>query len=175
MMKRTIIFVLGLIILPINLVDYSSAEKDAIAEMILAERAIKLEFERQVTCLAKNIFYEAGSEPYEGKLAVATVTMNRVDHKQFPDNVCDVVYQSNPRGCQFSWTCGAKGKFHEATYEKSYAVALQVLTEDLRLSKLRKALYFHNTTIDPEWTFATPIHQIGNHIFYEPRRNNTSS
>ena len=34
---------------------------------------------RQLECLANNIYWEAASEPFEGKVAVAQVTMNRVE------------------------------------------------------------------------------------------------
>ena len=35
--------------------------------------------ELQLECLAKNIYYEAGGEPFEGKVAVAQVTLNRAE------------------------------------------------------------------------------------------------
>lgn len=47
----------------------------------------------QLMCLAKNIYYEAGLEGREGMIAVAQVTLNRTEHEQFPDTVCDVVNQ----------------------------------------------------------------------------------
>ena len=31
----------------------------------------------QLNCLTRNIYYEAGHEPFEGKVAVAQVTLNR--------------------------------------------------------------------------------------------------
>lgn len=125
--------------------------------------------EREVACLAKNIFYEAPQEQYEGKVAVATVTMNRVRHRQFPKSICGVVFQRNSRGCQFSWTCGPKAPFDSTTYQASYDIAVQVLTNNLRVIRLKNALYFHNTQVSPNWEFATPITQIGNHIFYAPK------
>jgi len=33
---------------------------------------------QQLECLTRNIYWEAASEPFEGKVAVAQVTMNRV-------------------------------------------------------------------------------------------------
>jgi spore germination cell wall hydrolase CwlJ-like protein len=175
MIKKVIVFVFILLVLPISIIEYHETEKKVVNEIISTERTLRLEFEKQVTCLAKNIFYEAGSESYEGKLAVATVTMNRVNHRQFPNTVCGVVYQSNPRGCQFSWTCGPKAKFNENSYQQAHEIAEQVLTKHIRLNKLKKAIYFHNTSIEPNWDFAEPIQQIGNHIFYEPRRNNPTT
>ena len=49
--------------------------------------------DRDVDCLARNIFYEAGSESTEGKVAVAMVTINRVQDPRYPQNVCGVVRQ----------------------------------------------------------------------------------
>ena len=79
------------------------------------------EYQKQVTCMAKNIFYEAAIESTAGKLAVAHVTLNRVDSKWFPNTVCEVVYDglhyTHSSGkkmpvrdrCQFSWYCDGKG------------------------------------------------------------------
>lgn len=44
--------------------------------------------------LANLIYCEAGGEPYEGKVAVGSVVMNRVLSDQFPDTVVGVIYQS---------------------------------------------------------------------------------
>jgi spore germination cell wall hydrolase CwlJ-like protein len=48
---------------------------------------------RDVECLARNIFYEAGSEPLEGKVAVGMVTLNRAQDTRYPQSVCGVVRQ----------------------------------------------------------------------------------
>jgi spore germination cell wall hydrolase CwlJ-like protein len=129
-------------------------------------KPFKVISEKELTCLAKNIFYEAPVESYEGKLAVATVTMNRVRTRGFPKTVCGVVYEKNSRGCQFSWTCGPKTKFNPKLYAEANTVAMQVLTRGARLVSIKNALYFHNTSVKPNWGFARPIKQIGNHIFY---------
>lgn len=46
---------------------------------------------RDVTCLAKNIYYEAGNEPEEGKAAVGIVTVNRVKTGRTGTSICQVV------------------------------------------------------------------------------------
>ena len=48
---------------------------------------------KDIDCLAKNIYYEAGSEPEEGKVAVAMVTINRVRDGRFGRSICSVVSQ----------------------------------------------------------------------------------
>lgn len=151
---------LALVIVMVLLVPTSSGVKK-LPEI----KALSISQE-DLTCLAKNIYYEAPAEPYLGKLAVATVTMNRVRHPSFPKTVCGVVYQRNNRGCQFSWTCGPKARFNQKLYNQSLDVARDVLTNNTNVTSLENALYFHNTKIQPNWTFARKIVQIGNHIFY---------
>jgi hypothetical protein len=52
---------------------------------IIQPRFIQLtpEAQRQVSCLASNIYFEARSEPKTGQIAVAFVTLNRVDSPNF--------------------------------------------------------------------------------------------
>ena len=50
---------------------------------------------KQLECLARNIYYEAKGEPFEGKVAVAQVTINRMESGLFPNDLCKVVYQKN--------------------------------------------------------------------------------
>ena len=47
--------------------------------------------DRDVECMARNIFYEAGGESTEGKIAVGVVTLNRTQDGRFGKTVCDVV------------------------------------------------------------------------------------
>ena len=129
--------------------------------------------DRQLDCLAKNIYHEAKGEPFEGKVAVAQVTINRSTSGQFPSDICKVVYQKNVVYdkvlCQFSWYCEqatvAKPK-NTAAYKECQIVARQVLLEEFRLPSLNKALYFHATHINPGWK-KEKVATIGNHVFYK--------
>ena len=47
--------------------------------------------DRDLDCLARNIYYESGSEPTEGKIAVAIVTLNRAQDPRFGHSICEVV------------------------------------------------------------------------------------
>ena len=49
--------------------------------------------DKDVECLARNIFYESGAEPTEGKIAVGMVTVNRAQDPRFGKSVCEVVKQ----------------------------------------------------------------------------------
>ena len=128
---------------------------------------------KQLDCLTKNIYWEAATEPFEGKVAVAQVTMNRVDSGRFGNDVCGVVYQkTNYFGkiiCQFSWACETTHRVkpvYPALYKESEEVAKKVLLENFRLSTMRDALYYHADYINPNWG-KKKINQIGRHIFYK--------
>ena len=127
----------------------------------------------QLDCLARNIYHEAGSEPFEGKVAVAQVTINRTESSSFPSDICKVVYQKNvvyeKVFCQFSWYCenpnGALKPMNGPMYTESMEVAKKVLLEGFRLPDLKNALYFHGDYINPGWG-KKPVAKIGHHIFY---------
>jgi len=131
--------------------------------------------DRTLDCLAMNIYKEAGNESFEGKVAVAQVTLNRVDHPQFPSDVCKVVYQKNVFMervvCQFSWYCIGVEKSipTNASYKESYNVAKKVLLEGFRLDSLEDAIYYHAVYVQPNWPYEK-ITTIGNHIFYRTRK-----
>jgi spore germination cell wall hydrolase CwlJ-like protein len=131
--------------------------------------------EKQLDCLAINIYREAGYEPFEGKVAVAQVVMNRVKNGGFGNDVCGVVYQKNvimdKIVCQFSWYCDSTHRnrpINKDAYNESYEVAKKVLLEDFRLSVLKDALYYHANYVNPRWNL-DKIGSIGNHIFYKPK------
>jgi spore germination cell wall hydrolase CwlJ-like protein len=126
----------------------------------------------QLDCLARNIYHEAGSEPFEGKVAVAQVTINRAESGDFPSDICGVVYQKNVVYqkvlCQFSWYCqgpSAMKPMNGPMYTESMEVAKKVLLEGFRLPNLKNALYFHGDYIQPGWN-KKPVAKIGRHIFY---------
>ena len=127
----------------------------------------------QLDCLARNIYYEAGYEPFEGKVAVAQVTINRAESGQFPSDICRVVYQKNivyeKVLCQFSWYCETatmRKPMNGPVYTESMEVAKKVLLEGFRLPSIKDALYFHGDYINPGWK-RERVAKIGRHIFYK--------
>lgn len=162
------VFVLSIITkVSVNKIEYFKNTKVNVSTITVSER------ERQLECLSKNIYYEAGSEPFEGKVAVAQVTLNRVESGKFPSDVCKVVYQKNVFMervvCQFSWYCENAGKMkpvHGPNYTESVAAAKKVLLEDFRLDGLKEALYYHADYVNPGWK-KEKVAKIGRHIFYK--------
>jgi len=128
---------------------------------------------KQLECLTRNIYWEAATEPFEGKVAVAQVTMNRVEDGRFGKDVCGVVYQKNVIYekiiCQFSWVCETNHKVravHRPAWQESEEVAKKVLLENFRLPGLQDAMFYHATYISPGWK-REKIQTIGRHIFYK--------
>ena len=123
---------------------------------------------RDVDCLAKNIYFEAGSETRVGKIAVAEVTMNRVKSRQFPRTVCGVVYQKTKGTCQFSWVCQENKTIRSrSAWRESLQIAENILISNRKYGIIGTAKYFHADYVEPSWASKKVlVKQIGNHLFY---------
>lgn len=139
-------------------------------------KAAKASTNKQLACLARNVYYEAGNESFKGQLAVAQVTVNRMRSGKFPNDICKVVSQSktvgNQRVCQFSWYCDPtrnKNLIISKT-NSAYIAAKQVLLEGRRLSTITWDTFFfhrHDIEVNPVWPRKF-VAQIGDHVFYRP-------
>lgn len=106
--------------------------------------------------LAVLIYCEAGGEPYEGKVAVGAVVINRMLSSVYPDTLTGVIYQNKQfspvYSGRFAYYCSI-GKTNQDCYNAADAAMSGV-------SNVGNCLHFR-----------TPIPgltgiQIGNHIFY---------
>lgn len=132
--------------------------------------------QRQVNCLAENIYFEAGHEPLEGKKAVAFVTINRVLSGNYAPTICDVVYQKIGKICQFSWYCDTKFTNRRLTikdtnlYNEIRDLAVHVVLNYERLEDVTYgSTYYHADYVKPNWKKLDKVEQIGRHIFYKWR------
>lgn len=129
---------------------------------------------KQVACMAKNIFYEAGGETLPGQAAVARVVMNRVNHG-FAETPCKVIYQKTLINenvvCQFSWVCEDKSEPNKesARYKQAEMVAYQTMMGMYKDVVPKTTLFFHSINIDPAWPYKQ-VAKIGNHIFYSKQK-----
>ena len=131
--------------------------------------------ETALMCLALNIYFEARSEPIEGQIAIAEVTLNRVASTNYPNDVCSVVLQDNKDGCQFSWWCDGKSdqpREHNSL-RTSKALAELMLKEGHHITVIgNEATHYHSNDVHPYW--ANNLHKIrriGKHIFYKKKDN----
>lgn len=114
--------------------------------------------EEEKALLARLVHAEAKGEPYVGKVAVANVVINRVEHEQFPDTVKEVIYQKN------AFQPVQNETIHEAADSEAY----NAVTEALVLNKHKdQSLYFYNPdTATDEWIRSRDVTKvIGNHVF----------
>ena len=129
--------------------------------------------QREIKCLALNIFHEARSESHEGQFAVASVTLNRLESKHYPDTVCDVVYEKRWDRIreryvgQFSWTeLKQPPPLKSAAWKKAWEIA-KAAYYNKEETQLNGALFYHATYVKPSWaSHKKPIAKIDNHIFY---------
>ncbi len=140
-------------------------QKEAIVERYKKLKEQREYFLRQVRCLADNIYYEAGFEPYQGQLAVAQVVLNRIKSHDYPHTVCGVVYQPY----QFTWTLHKQPRKNWRVYRKVYRLAENVLVRRVRSPIIgRDVLFYHAVYDNPSWAQnVTPVAEIGNHVFYK--------
>jgi spore germination cell wall hydrolase CwlJ-like protein len=128
--------------------------------------------QKDINCLAENVYYEARGESDDGKKAVAEVTTNRASTPGFPNTVCGVVHQKTDRTCQFSWVCQRHRPpidKKDQTWVESKNIATDVLLFDDNpgIMKKKTALFYHADYVKPGWARHMKfIKRIGGHLFY---------
>lgn len=135
---------------------------DAVMSGLLAEHK----------CLSEVLYYEARGEGAGGQKAVAEVVFHRMNHGNFGNSICAVVYEGKDKpGCQFSFTCNAailKRAKQPEEWRQAELMAAQILTGQVALkNSTGGALNYHAITVAPDWAETMDkTTQIGNHIFY---------
>ena len=159
-----------------------------ILDYVTADDLLIAEIEKQLTCMAKNIFFEAAVESTAGRLAVAQVTLNRVKSHRFPNSVCEVVYEGlhyttasgkqipKRNRCQFSWYCDGKSDDPREgrLWTEAQDLAKHVFRYEEELLDITDgATFYHATYIDtPYWANTSKVTtSIDQHIFYRPAGN----
>ena len=135
--------------------------------------------QKEVKCLADNIYFEAGFEPNDGKVAVALVTLNRVNDPRYPKDICGVVKQKakiesigdKRVACQFSWYCDSGKRItNTEAYQEARKIALYVYANYENIKDFTNgALFYHADYVNPRWRNLTVTTQIGRHIFYKEK------
>ncbi|AQX55064.1 cell wall hydrolase [Priestia flexa] len=108
--------------------------------------------------LARIIHAEAKGEPYAGKVAVATVILNRVDDDAFPNSIREVIYQ--------------KGQFEPVSNgeinKPADAEAKKAVNEALALhgGGSGSLFFFNPSKTDNQWLRQKEVTTtIGDHVF----------
>lgn len=173
---RAIRILLPIIILSLGAFFYFNytPPEDKLLEIKYSE--LTKESQKQVDCLADNIYHEAAHEPEDGKVAVALVTLNRLQDPRFPKDICGVVKQKVKSTCQFSWFCmkrkPAITEQAKELYERAREVAVHVYVNYEKLPDITGgALFYHADYVNPRWKLEKTT-VIGRHIFYKEKDGN---
>lgn len=108
--------------------------------------------------LAQTVCGEARGEPYEGKVAVAAVILNRTLDNRFPDSVAGVVYQTH------AFESVSNGEIYKNTTEECFKAARAALAG---WDPSNGAIYFFapaKTSNSFIWS-RQQVRTIGKHIF----------
>lgn len=120
--------------------------------------------EDDVNLMAKIVYAESKGEPFEGKVAVASVILNRVLSPKFPDSVNEVVFQPN------AFSCVIDGEISVIPTEECYNAVYEAIRGN---DPTNEALFFYNPSIatcswmdDVEKSDSMPI---GQHLFFKTK------
>ncbi len=132
--------------------------------------------EKEINCLAENIYYESESESPFGKEAIADLTVMRYLDKMYPGTFCKVVYDKK-HGVQFSWVTMNKPAPKGAAWVESQRIAHKYYANrykpENRFFRGQRVLFHHATWLPEKATKwfrehpeLLPVMVIGNHVFY---------
>lgn len=116
--------------------------------------------EKEIKKLAKIIHGEARGEPFKGKVAVASVVLNRVHHEDFPNNIKGVIFESG------AFTAVADKQYYLKPNGEAYKAAYSAI-QGWDPSE-GATYYFNPVTATSDWIWTRDqIKKIGKHIFAE--------
>ena len=136
-------------------------------------------------CMVEAIYYEAGNQPFVGKVAVAQVILNRVNSRYHPNTVCDVVHEGPisqwwwdnhgkvvpiKHKCQFSYYCDGKDEspYEGKSWTDSEHAAMITLTNTLLKDVTDGATHYHADYVSPWWAKKMiRTVTIENHLFFK--------
>jgi spore germination cell wall hydrolase CwlJ-like protein len=120
--------------------------------------------QRDLTCLAEAVYFEARGTGTTGESAVAHVVVNRARSPKFPNSVCGVVGD----GCQFSYRCDGRADVlaNASARARAFKVAQTVLGGAPDMTQ--GALFFHSARAAPgSWFSSRPrTGTFGGNVFY---------
>lgn len=136
-------------------------EKTDAIEVFNNEEKVLTVSRNDVDLMAKVVYAESNSEPYEGKVAVASVILNRLKNKDFPKSIEGVVKQ------RYAFSCVINGNVEANPDKTCYNAVFDALKGS---DPTTNALYFYNPKIARSgWMFTVKkynIRNIGNHVFF---------
>jgi N-acetylmuramoyl-L-alanine amidase len=117
-----------------------------------------------IDLMAKLVFAESAGEPYTGKVAVASVVLNRTTDPHFPNTIKEVIFQKN------AFSCVRNGKINASPNQDCYNAVYDAIKG---VDPTNDALFFYNpATATCNWMKETQkVNQttIGHHTFFKTK------
>ncbi|AYE34596.1 cell wall hydrolase [Clostridium septicum] len=118
--------------------------------------------EEDLNLMAKIVYAESKGEPYEGKVAVASVILNRVLDQSFPNTVKEVIFQP------YAFSCVVNGEIPGDPNKECFNAVYDAIKGN---DPTNEALFFYNPTIST-CTWMENIQKndsktIGQHLFFK--------
>ena len=145
-----------------NISNENDAEADnqIVAVFQSSDSTISLTKE-DIYLMSQVVYAESKGEPFDGKIAVASVILNRTTDSQFPDTIQGVITQKN------AFSCVRNGKIDVVPDDDSYNAVLKAIEG---YDPTEEALYFYNPKIATcSWMKGvekTGEKSIGQHVFF---------
>lgn len=118
-----------------------------------------------INLMAQIVFAESKGEPYDGKVAVASVILNRVLSSGFPNTIREVIFQPN------AFSCIVDGHISVTPTEECYSAVYDAIKGN---DPTNEALFFYNPEIATcTWMENIPksdTRSIGRHLFFKVSR-----
>lgn len=135
-----------------------TAAKKAIEQAETENKPVFQPTPEEKTLMARAVYSEARSEPFEGKVAIAAVIINRLHDPKFPDDVAGVIFQPD------AFTSVYDGQFWLEPDQEAYQAVEEALDGE---DPSKGALYYYNPQKSSSaWIFSRPtVIQIGRHVF----------
>lgn len=115
-----------------------------------------------IDLMAKVVSAESRGEPYAGKVAVASVVLNRTIDPHFPNTIKEVIFQKN------AFSCVKNGQINASADKDCYDAVYDAIKG---IDPTNDALFFYNPAIATcNWMKETPkINEttIGHHTFFK--------
>jgi N-acetylmuramoyl-L-alanine amidase len=138
-----------------------ASEPEMVAPPEPATPAVSISNEEK-DLFARLVEAEAKGESYEGKVAVATVVLNRVDSSEFPNTISGVI--NEVVGDAYAFSPVQNGKINDPASDESIQAVEEALT---RQDRLNDCIYFYNPEIATDTWITTRevVKTVGNHVF----------
>lgn len=120
---------------------------------------------RDMFCLATVVYHEAEGEEIMGKVAVAWNVKHRVLDNDFPDTICEVVYQNYPSQ-QYSYIQYAEPDYQSEAWKDSVEAAILSWIGFID-DPIQGMRFFYNPDLAEPWTTPTRQVKIGNHLYWD--------